>query len=67
MRILINNKVEEFVGDSITLDELIRVKNFTFRMLVTKINNILVKKEDRELTFIKDGDEVIVLHMISGG
>ena len=67
MRILLNNKIEEFGGESISVGELIRKKNFTFRMLVTKINNKLVKKEDREETFIIDGDEVVVLHMISGG
>jgi len=67
MRILLNNKFEDFEDESISVGELIRIKNFTFRMLVTKINDKLVKKEEREESFVKDGDEVVVLHMISGG
>jgi len=67
MRIILNNRVEDIVGDRISVGELLRIKNYSFRMLVTKINARLVKKEDRENTYITDGDEVIVLHMISGG
>ena len=67
MRILLNNKFEDFEDESISVGELIRIKNFTFRMLVTKINDKLVKKEEREESFVKDGDQVVVLHMISGG
>ena len=67
MRIILNNRVEDIVGDRISVGELLRIKNYSFRMLVTKINAKLVKKEDRENTYITDGDEVIVLHMISGG
>jgi sulfur carrier protein ThiS len=36
-------------------------------MLVTKVNGQLVRKEDREKVFIKTGDDVIVMHLISGG
>jgi thiamine biosynthesis protein ThiS len=67
MKIILNNRVEEINADSISVGELLRFKNYTFRMLVTKINSKLVKKEDRDITFISDGDVVIVMHMISGG
>jgi thiamine biosynthesis protein ThiS len=67
MRILLNNRVEDICGDRISVGELLRIKKYSFRMLVTKINARLVKKEDRDNTYITDGDEVIVLHMISGG
>jgi protein-L-isoaspartate(D-aspartate) O-methyltransferase len=35
--------------------------------LIKKVNGRLVKKEDRENTIIKDGDNVAVIHLISGG
>ena len=50
-----------------TVNELLRVKNFTFKMLVIKINGILIKKTEYETARINDGDEVHVLHLISGG
>ncbi|MBT3301883.1 MAG: thiamine biosynthesis protein ThiS, partial [Bacteroidetes bacterium] len=40
---------------------------FTFKLLVIKINGVFVKKEKYETTIISDGDDVMVLHLISGG
>ena len=67
MNILLNNREETIEKDKITLAELIIYKNFTFKLLVTKVNGSLVKKDQRAETIISDGDEVNVLHMISGG
>jgi sulfur carrier protein ThiS len=36
-------------------------------MLVTKINGKVIRKEERESAFINDGDDVTILHLISGG
>lgn len=67
MEITLNNRKENIDRDSLTLEELIHLKNYSFRLLVTRLNGKLVKKEDRENTIIRDGDDVQVLHMISGG
>jgi thiamine biosynthesis protein ThiS len=67
MKIILNNREEIINAEKITLSDLIKIKNFTFRLLVTKVNGKLVKKDQRDTVFIKDGDNVAVLHMISGG
>jgi len=67
MEILLNNRNEHIDRDEISLSDLISFKNFTFKLLVTKVNGKLVKKEEREDYIIRHGDEVYVLHMISGG
>ena len=67
MEIILNNTKEIIQEENISVADLIRIKNFTFKMLVTKINGQLVRKEDREKVFIKSGDDVTVLHLISGG
>jgi len=67
MQITLNNREEIIDRDTLSIEELIQYKNYTFKLLVTKINDQLVKKDDRTTTFIKDGDKVVVLHMISGG
>jgi thiamine biosynthesis protein ThiS len=67
MKITLNNRTEELPHDKISLEELIREKNFTFKLLVTKVNGKLIKKEERVNTVIHDGDEVAVIHLISGG
>ncbi|MCK9269297.1 MAG: sulfur carrier protein ThiS [Bacteroidales bacterium] len=67
MNIILNNRPESFDEQRLTFEELIKKKNFTFRLLVTKLNGKLVRKEHRHTTEIKDGDNVTVLHLISGG
>jgi thiamine biosynthesis protein ThiS len=67
MEITLNNTKEVLQEENITVADLIRIKNFTFRLLVTRVNGQLVKKEDRDKVIIRDGDDVMVLHLISGG
>jgi thiamine biosynthesis protein ThiS len=67
MEITLNNNKETIQEENITVAELIRIKNFTFKLLVTKVNDQLVKKDERDKVFIKDGDDVVVMHLISGG
>ena len=67
MEILLNNRKETIDKEEITLADLILHKNYTFKLLVTKVNSRLVKKDERHKVIIRDGDEVHVLHMISGG
>ncbi|MFA6400813.1 MAG: sulfur carrier protein ThiS [Salinivirgaceae bacterium] len=67
MEILLNNRPEVIEGNLLTVNELLAVKKFTFRMLVIKINGELVKKDNYSNALIKNGDNVTVLHLISGG
>ncbi|HOX79288.1 MAG TPA: sulfur carrier protein ThiS [Bacteroidales bacterium] len=67
MEIILNNNKETIPGDNISVADLIRIRNFTFKLLVTKVNGQLVRKDDRDKVFIKEGDDVMVMHLISGG
>ena len=67
MEITLNNTKEVIQEESITVADLIRIKNFTFKLLVTKVNGKLVKKDERDKVTINEGDDVIVMHLISGG
>lgn len=67
MKITLNNRKETIDADILTVQELIKKKNFTFRLLVTKVNGKLVKRDERDKVKIKDGDNVAVIHLISGG
>lgn len=67
MKIILNNRQEEFDKESMTIRELLDEKNFTFKMLVIKINNKLVRKEHYDTSLVRDGDDISVLHLISGG
>ncbi len=67
MRIILNNTPEEFDQEIITVDELLKLKKFTFKMLVIRINGNLVKKDEYNTALVRDKDDVMVLHLVSGG
>lgn len=67
MNIILNNRQETIGADSLTITELLKYKNFTFRFLVIKINGVLIKKDFYNTATIKDGDNVAVIHLTSGG
>ncbi|MGE0090293.1 MAG: sulfur carrier protein ThiS [Bacteroidales bacterium] len=67
MNIIVNNNPESFKQNELTINQLLKLKNFTFKMLVIKVNGELVKKAEYDSFVIKEGDDVNVLHLISGG
>ncbi len=67
MKIILNNKEEVFEAVQFTVNELLHIKKFTFKMLVIKVNGKLIKKSDYDSAIVKNGDDVMVLHLISGG
>ncbi len=50
-----------------TVADVLRIKNFIFRMLVVQVNGQLVKRPDYATAKIPDGADVQVIHLISGG
>ena len=67
MQITINDRPEKIEEDRLTVNRLLKVKNFTFKMLIIKINGKLIEKKDYGSTQVTEGDHVQVLHLISGG
>jgi thiamine biosynthesis protein ThiS len=69
MEINLNNKPEKLTTakSSITIDELLALKNFTFELLIVRINGELIKKADYASSNISAGDKVDVIHVFGGG
>jgi sulfur carrier protein len=67
MKILLNNREEEFSSESISVNELLIQKKFSFRMRIIKINGSIVPKEKYDSTIIYEGDDVQMLYLMSGG
>ena len=67
MKISLNNRPEEFEGETITVEKMLEVKRFSFRMRVIKINGRLIKRDQYAETLIREGDEVQMLYLMSGG
>lgn len=67
MNIILNNNNEFIDKEKLTVSDLLELKKFTFKMLIVKINGKLVKQPEYAKSEINDGDDVMVLHLISGG
>jgi thiamine biosynthesis protein ThiS len=67
MEIILNNRQECFDNEKLTVSELLKLKNFTFKLLVVKINGKLIKRDQYNTATIKSGDAVSVIHLVSGG
>lgn len=67
MNITLNNRPDSFEEDQLTISEILRIKKYTFKMMVIKINGQLIRKPAYDTAEVKEGDDVQIIHMISGG
>lgn len=67
MKILLNNRVEEFEEELLSVSEMLLKKKFSYKMRIVKINGTLIGKDKYDSTIIQDGDEVQMLYLMSGG
>jgi len=68
MKITLNNN-PEIIDDnrSWTVQDLMELKNYSFKLLVVKVNGKLIPKTDYNAVTVHEGDDVMILHLMSGG
>ncbi|MHC1702442.1 MAG: sulfur carrier protein ThiS [Tenuifilaceae bacterium] len=69
MHLTLNNRLESIntSKEIITVSELLEIQKYSYKMLIVRINDVVVKMDNYSTTTIKDGDNVQVIHLISGG
>ncbi|MCB5259872.1 MAG: sulfur carrier protein ThiS [Candidatus Cloacimonetes bacterium] len=53
--------------EGMTVRDALREMNYTFPMLVIKLNGSLIPKQEYDFTKIPPGADLMVIHLISGG
>lgn len=53
--------------DGMTVEDVLKAKNYIFRMLAVSIDGELVPRKAYKMTTVPDGADVQVIHMMSGG
>ncbi len=53
--------------EGMTIASLLTKLNYTFKMLVIKVNGTLIKKDSYDQTLVPPGADVAIIHLISGG
>lgn len=67
MKITLNNKEETFEKDELTVSEILELSNFSYKLLIVKLNGKYIKKEAYDKTVVHDNDDLMVLHLVTGG
>jgi len=67
MKILLNNREEEFDLEVMSVSEMLKMKKFSFRMRIIKVNGELIAREKYDSTKIHDGDNIQMIYLMSGG
>ena len=53
--------------ENMNIDLILKIKNYTFKMLVVKVDGKLIKKTEYSKTYVQPDANVKVIHLISGG
>lgn len=53
--------------EGMTVRDVLRMRNYIFRMLIVRIDGSLVPKKEYDTALVPDGSSVDVIHLISGG
>jgi thiamine biosynthesis protein ThiS len=67
MTILLNREPFTLEGDSHSVREILAARNWSFPLIVVKVNGTLVPRPSWESALIHDGDEMDAMHLVSGG
>jgi thiamine biosynthesis protein ThiS len=67
MNITLNNEPLATEGESITVARLLELKKYTFRLRIVKINGRLISRDSYDDEVVRDGDNVQVIYLMSGG
>lgn len=65
--IRVNHQYDVEHHPGMTVQDLLAALNFSFRMIVVKVNDQVVLRKDFPTTEVPDGAEVQAMHLISGG
>ena len=67
MEITLNNEPMTMDGDSITVEKLLEMKRYTFKLRIVKVNGRIIDRDSYGEELIRDGDTVQVIYLMSGG
>lgn len=67
MNITLNSEPMTVDCESITVERLLELKKYTFRLRIVKINGRIIDRDSYGREIIHDGDTVQVIYLMSGG
>ena len=65
-QIIVNDNPIEW-KKNLTIDKILRIMNYSFKMLVIKVDGKLIKKDEYGTKIVPENSDVKIIHLISGG
>jgi len=53
--------------EGMTIDDILKLKNYTWTKIIVKINGKHVEEKDYATAVVNDGDDVQMIHLLAGG
>jgi len=53
--------------EGMTIEEIIKLKNYTWTKIIVKVNGQHIEEDDYAAIVLNDGDDVQMLHLLAGG
>lgn len=53
--------------EGMTVEDIMKIKKFSYSRIIVKINDKLIEQEDYAITVVNDGDDVKMIHLLAGG
>lgn len=67
MLLMINGKSTEVTDENCTLADLIRLPEWSGRLMIIERNGEIVSKENYKDTILSEGDRIELVHFVGGG
>jgi sulfur carrier protein len=67
MKVTVNFDPTEYPEEELSVSEIMKRKRYSFPHVITRLNGALVEKNKRDTMRVRDGDDLEVYHLISGG
>ena len=64
--IKVNNNPIEW-QENLTINKILKIMKYSFKMLVIKVNGELIKKDEYGTKIVSENADVKIIHLISGG
>lgn len=65
-QITVNNQPVQW-EEGLTVDRVLKIMNYSFKMIVVRVNGELVKRDDFQTRTIPPEARVEVIHLVAGG
>ena len=64
--ITVNDNLIEW-EENLTINKILKIMNYSFKMLVIKVDGELIKKNEYGTKIVSENADVKIIHLISGG